>query len=141
MFSETSANSRDFKARAVGAFYSKKFQIDTKRTNSPCVLVVGSVIGLDTKLAKEMKQNSIANIYSSPAEVYFNGNKIGELHINGDNQEIEIPSEILKATNEVTIKAGRNLFQYAYVDYDDIEITNLRLEFKNRAYFANSPSE
>ena len=32
--------------------------------------------------------------------------------------------------NEITIKAGKNLFQKNYVDYDDIELANLHIEYK-----------
>ena len=39
------------------------------------LIVIGTVIGLDTKLAKEMGQNRIASVYSSPAEIFFNGQK------------------------------------------------------------------
>ena len=90
--------------------------------------MIGTVIGLDTKLAKEMGQNRIASVYSSPAEIFFNGQKIGELNINGDNQEILIPRNLIRPTNEVTVRTGKNLFQHAYVDYDDIELANLRIE-------------
>lgn len=100
------------------------------------VIVIGSVIGLDTKLAKEMGQNRIASVYSSPAEVFFNGQKIGELNINGDNQEIVIPKNLIHMTNEVTIRTGKNLFQHAYVDYDDIELANIRVETRDKQTFA-----
>ena len=43
---------------------------------------------------------------------------------------------ILKQTNELLIKTGKNLFQTAYVDYDDIEIANLRIEVKEKYHYA-----
>ena len=101
------------------------------------VLVIGTVIGLDTRLAKEMGQNRITHVYSSPAEVIFNGQKIGELAINGDNQEILIPKNLIQPDNEVTIRTGKNLFQHAYIDYDDIELANLRIETRDRQMYAN----
>lgn len=137
VYSDTSANSSEFKGKSVGAFFSKKFSANPLRPNEEAVIIVGSIIGLDTKMAKELGQNQIASVYSSPAEVYFNGEKVGELNINGDNQEISVPRQLLRTSNELTIKTGRNLFQHAYIDYDDIEIANIRFEIKDRARFAN----
>ncbi len=136
VYSETSANSMDFKGKSVGSYFSKKFSAQTLRPHEEAVIIIGSVIGLDTKMAKELGQNQIAYVYSSPAEIFFNGNKIGELNINGDNQEIAIPRQLLRENNELTIKTGRNLFQHAYVDYDDIEIAGVRLEIKDKNSFA-----
>ena len=132
VYSETSANSAEFKGKSVGAYFSKEFSTKTLRPNEQAVIIIGSVIGLDTKMAKELGQNQIAYVYSGPAEVFFNGEKIGELNINGDNQEISIPRQILRENNELTIKTGRNLFQHAYIDYDDIEIANIRFEIKDK---------
>ena len=96
----------------------------------------GSVIGLDTKRAKELGKNAIVSVYSSHAEIIFNGQKIGELNMNGDNQQIVIPNMLLRPKNELTVRTGRNLFQHKYIDYDDIEFANLRVEFKDKV-FAN----
>ena len=137
VFSETSANSAEFKGRSVGAFYSKKFSANILRPNEEAVIIVGSIIGLDTKLAKELGQNSIASVYSSPAEVYFNSQKVAELNINGDNQEVVIPRQLVRQNNELIVKTGRNLFQHAYIDYDDIEIANIRFEIRHKEVFAN----
>lgn len=138
LYSDTSANSADFKTKAAGPFYSNRFTLSRPRAGEDAVLILGSIIGLDTKMAKELGQNSISQVYSSPAEVYFNGQKIGELHINGDNQEIIVPAPLINETgNEVTIKTGRNLFQHAYVDYDDLEFMNLRLEVRERPITAS----
>jgi ferredoxin len=100
------------------------------------VIRFGTIIGLDTKKAKLIGQNKIAKVYSSPAEIFVNGNRIGTLEINGDNQEILIPKNLLKEKNELVIKTGRNLFQTEYIDYDDIELANIRVEIKERQYFA-----
>ncbi len=136
VYSETSANSSEFKGKSLGSYFTKTFKTKTLRPNEEAVVIIGSVIGLDTKMAKELGQNQIAYVYSSPTEVFFNGNKVGELNINGDNQEIEIPRQLVRESNELTIKTGRNLFQHAYVDYDDIEIAGLRFEIKDKGAFA-----
>ncbi len=129
-FSDLSANSRDFQVQAIGPYYSKNFLVPSLPQGTNANLIIGSIIGIDTKMAKSMGQNKINRAYSSPPEVYFNGNKIAELQLNGDGQKIKIPHNLIRQNqqNEVTIKTGRNLMQTAYVDYDDIEFMNLSIE-------------
>jgi organic radical activating enzyme len=100
------------------------------------VIRIGTIIGLDTKKAKQLGQNRIAKVYSAPSEVFINGHKIAKLELNGDDIEIVIPKSVLREENELVIKCGRNLFQTTYIDYDDIEIANLRIEVKERHSFA-----
>ena len=90
--------------KPIGPFYSKIISIPNTDTNKQAVIVLGSVIGLDTKLAKELGQNAILSVYSSPLEIIFNGQKIGELNMNGDNQQIIIPNILLKPKNELIIR-------------------------------------
>ena len=88
-------------------------------------------------MAKKLGQNRISSVYSSPTEIFFNSKKISELTINGDNQEIEIPTSLITGSDEITIKTGKNLFQKDYTDYDDIEFMNIRVEYKEKSLFAN----
>mgnify|MGYP002288639576 FL=1 len=76
-----------------------------------------------------MGQYGIAAAYYSPAEIYFNGRKIGELHVNGDSQRIKIPNSLILADqkNQITIKTGQNMMPSDHIDYDDIEIMNLSI--------------
>ena len=129
-FSELPANAGDFRMKSIGPFYTKRFTLKNLKTNKPIFLVIGSIMGIDTNLARNIGQNRITNAFSSPPEVYFNGNKISEIQINGDGQKIRIPPNLILKTqvNEVTIKTGRNLMQTAYIDYDDIEFMNLFVE-------------
>ncbi len=136
MFSDNSANSTDFRQNAEGAYLAREFKRPKTGSKQAVVVKIGTVIGLDTKKAKMMGQNKIAKVYSSPAEVFVNGNKIGLLDVNGDNFEFVIPNSILKENNELVIKTGRNLFQLDYVDYDDIELANVRIEVKLKEYYA-----
>lgn len=126
-FSPNSANAHEFQILSIGPFYTKHFKIPPRTTKA--ALVIGSIIGLDTKMAKAMGQNKIVNAYSSPAEVFFNGVKVSDLQVNGDGQKIKLPTNLIKAgkSNEITIKTGRNMLS-DYVDYDDIEIVNISLE-------------
>ncbi len=77
-----------------------------------------------------MGQNQISNAFASPPTVYLNGHKIAEIQINGDNQKIKLPKQLIhwNQNNEIVIKAGRNIMQTAYVDYDDIEFMNLSVQ-------------
>src|SRR5574344_940469 len=117
-FSELSANAAEFQVKAVGPFYSKDFKIDIANDNE--YLVIGSIIGIDSAMAKKMGQNKIVNSFASPPEVFFNGNKIADIQLNGDGQRIRVPQNIIKLhdMNIVTIKTGRNLMQTAYTDYE-----------------------
>lgn len=128
-FSKDSANASDFKLKSSGPYYSKDFIMTDNAKRSTNYLVIGSVVGLDTKLAKSMGQNRIRSAYSSPAEIYFNGQMIGQLQINGDSQRIKIPNSLIHANdrNQITIKTGQNLMPSDHIDYDDIEIMNLSI--------------
>ncbi len=131
VFSSNSANAQDFNVKAVGPFLTRNFMIKKVPKDKKCFLTIGSVIGIDTQLAKQMGQSKVKIAYSSPVEIFFNNKQIAELKINGDNQKIPIPNELIKIgqNNQITIKTGRNLFQTAYIDYDDIELMNVMIEF------------
>lgn len=126
-YSRGSANSDDFKIQAIGPFYTKSFKMP--KSIKTHFLVIGSVIGIDTAIARSMGQNRIRNSYSSPPEIFLNGQKIAEIHINGDGQRIKLPQNIIKGNqdNEITIRTGKNMTQKAFTDYDDIEIMNLSI--------------
>ena len=136
MYSYNSANSSDFRLSANGHYLTNIFKKPNVTSKQDVVIKIGTIIGLDTKKAKQMGQNRIAKVYSAPSEVFVNGHKIAKLELNGDNIEIVIPKSVLREENELVIKCGRNLFQSAYIDYDDIEIANLRVEVRERYNFA-----
>ena len=129
-FSDLSANAGEFTMQAIGPFYTKRFTLKNINIAKPVYLVIGSIIGIDTAMARSMGQNKIPNAFASPPEVYFNGNKISEIQLNGDGQRIKLPKNLLRKNqvNEITIKTGRNLMQTAYIDYDDIEFMNILIE-------------
>lgn len=131
-YSDLSANAGDFQIQSVGPFYSRKIKIPTVAPGTRVSIVFGSVIGIDTLMAKSMGQNKINSAYASPPQVYFNGNKIAELQINGDGEKIKIPYNLIKQNqmNEITVKTGRNMMQTSYVDYDDMEFMNLSVEIQ-----------
>ena len=129
-YSDLSANAGEFRMQAIGPFYTKRFTLKNLNFAKPVYLVIGSIIGIDTAMARSMGQNKIPNSFASPPEVYFNGNKISEIQLNGDGQRIKLPSNLIRKNqiNEITIKTGRNVMQTAYIDYDDIEFMNLIIE-------------
>ncbi len=137
IYSTTSANCSQFKVKPFGPFYSKTINLKKPDSSKQAVIVFGSIIGLDTKLAKELGQNAIVSVYSSPFEVIFNGQKIAELNLNGDNQQVVIPPSLIRPSNILTLKTGRNLFQFKYVDYDDMEFANLRIEYQDKLFAKN----
>lgn len=128
-FSKNSANASDFQIKASGPYYSKDFIMTDNAKRYSNYLVIGSIVGLDTKLANRMGQNKMKTAYSSPAEVYFNGQLIGKLQVNGDGQRIKIPNSLIQANskNQITIKTGHNMQRHDRIDYDDIEILNLSI--------------
>lgn len=138
-YSANSANASEFRVKAIGPFYTKTFNVKTIPANEEAYLVIGSAIGIDTKMARDMGQSKVTTAYATAPQIFFNGNMIAELNLNGDNQQIKIPKNLIKqnAENQLTIKAGKNLFQTAYVDYDDMELMNLFIETKTKSLLSS----
>jgi len=130
-FSKKSANAEDFKLNADGADFFKEFFIEKFDAKTPAVLKIGSIIGLDTKMAHRVSGKSKIKAFSSSMQVYINSKNIGEIKINGDNQEILLPKNLLKgnSSNTIRIKTGINQQAASYIDYDDMEFMNLLLVF------------
>lgn len=128
-FSDKSANAKEFQTKSYGTYITKQFMIAQNMLSKTAFLVIGSIVGIDTLMARAMGQNNVVNSYASPPEVFFNGNKIAEIQLNGDGQRIKIPKKLIKPNlmNEITICTGKNLRQTAYTDYDDIELMNLSI--------------
>ena len=126
-YSRNSANAAEFQLKSIGPYYSKDFIMTDNTKQSTNYLIIGSILGLDTKLARSMGQNRIKTAYSSPAQIYFNGKVIGQLQVNGDGQRIKIPNALIMPNkrNQITIKTGQNLMPNDKIDYDDIEILNI----------------
>lgn len=131
-FSPNSANAGEFSLQSSGPFYSKDFMIKQLKKDEELFLVIGSIIGIDTIEAQRMGQSHVLTAYASPPEIFFNGNKISEIKINGDNQKIKIPLNLIKTNmaNNLTIKAGKNLYKTTSIDFDDIEFANILFEIK-----------
>lgn len=131
-FSSNSANSGDFNSKAEGSYFFKEFFIEKIDLKNDTVLKLGSIIGLDTEMAKKLGQSKVTISASSPVILYLNSKKIGEIKINGDNQEIPLPESILRANsyNTIRIETGINQESKNSIDYDDMEFMNLLLIIK-----------
>lgn len=129
-FSPRSANANEFSIISSGPFYSKDFKLKLINAGQELFLIVGSIIGIDTIHAQRLGQSKVLTAHSSAPEIFFNGNKIAEIKINGDNQKIKIPFGLIKQNqhNNLTIKTGRNLYKTNDIDFDDIEFTNILFE-------------
>ncbi len=131
-FSERSANAMDFSANAAGPYFIREFYLGDINVSEQILLKVGSIIGIDTRIAQSLRQSGVRSSSSSPVKVYLNSQKIGEISFNGDNHVFPIPSNLLKSNryNIVKIETGVNLDSEDSVDYDDIEFMNLFLDTK-----------
>ncbi len=131
-YSEHSANAGDFTIISSGSTYSKVFELRKMNYGENIYLNIGSIIGIDTINARNLKQTRVTTTWASPPEIYFNGKKIAELKINGDSQEIMLPRALAKegTRNELIIKTGINQKKVDGIDYDDIEFTNLIIEVR-----------
>ena len=131
-FSESSANAEDFKLKAGGPDFFKEFFVNKFDSEDNPVLIIGTIIGLDTTIAHRLDGKTRIKSYSTPIRVYINSKKIGEIKINGDNQEIFLPKNLLKpnSSNTLRLETGVNQQTTRYIDYDDIEFMNLLLVFK-----------
>ena len=129
-FSPRSANANEFSIISSGPFYSKDFKLKLINAGQELFLIVGSIIGIDTIHAQRLGQSKVLTAHSSAPEIFFNGSKIAEIKINGDNQKIKIPFPLIKQNqqNNLTIKTGRNLYKTSDIDFDDIEFTNILFE-------------
>lgn len=130
-YSSTSANFDDFKARAENPVFKKNFYVGNISNASSLSLKIGSVIGIDTPVAIKLGQ-SRSRSYSTPVRIFLNDKKIGEIKINGDNQEILISRQLINfnSYNKIEIVTGKNLKPRFSVDYDDMEFLNLILEVR-----------
>ena len=126
-FSTNSANCSEFHGEAQGNFYTKTFKIASTALASKHILIIGSIIGIDSLMAQKMGQNKVKVAYSSPPEIYLNGIKVANIELNGDGQRFELPNNLIRKgmDNELMIKTGRNMSQINHIDYDDIEFMNL----------------
>lgn len=131
-YSANSANSGDFKQKSEGHYFFKEFYVGKIPVNNAAILKLGSIIGLDTEMAKAYGQSKFSISSSTTASVYLNSKKVGEININEDDKEIYLNKKLLRANsyNTLRIETGINKASRHSIDYDDFEFMNLLLVFK-----------
>lgn len=129
-YSPWSANAGQFQKPSEGAAFVRKFRLDGDVSGKTVHLKIGSVIGLDTQQAHLTGQSGFHRV-SSPLEVRLNGQMVGRIGLNGDGQQLTLPTRHLSihGINVLEIRTGFQVPDGQYVDYDDIELMFLTLEF------------
>lgn len=125
-FSRLSNNAFDFRKPADGPALRIPFNLgDLELTDDP-YLQIGSVIGIDTRMAHLMSRNRI-RINASPMLVKLNGLLVAQVDLNGDNKRISLPRYMFRKgeTNVLEIEAGYHYPEPGRLDYDDIELIHL----------------
>ncbi len=125
-FSPFSSAAAEFRKPPDGPAMRYQFSLDgVALSNSPC-LKIGSIIGLDTAMAHYLSGNHIG-VNASPLLVKLNGNLIARVQVNGDDQKIMLPKDLLhlQGVNTLEIEAGFHYPEPGRIDYDDMEMMHL----------------
>ena len=127
-FSPVSAGAQKFQRQAGSPKLVRQFI--TPEGNGPVYLEIGSVIGLDTQAAHTLGQSAFHRT-SSPMTVKVNGQLLSNIGANGDAQRIVVPRQLLLAgnLNVLEIQTGYQVPDGTYIDYDDMELMLLTLEY------------
>jgi hypothetical protein len=128
-YSPVSAGAEKFRRSAEGVKLVRKFTLNHPVTNQAW-LEIGSVIGLDTAAAHQLGQSGFHRV-SSPMLVKLNGKLVTEINANGDGLRIPVTPQMLnmQGANTLEIVTGYQMPDGAYVDYDDIELMLLTLDY------------
>lgn len=128
-YSPHSAGVGQFRRRSEGVALAYRFSLNTEDLSRDPILQIGSIIGLDTRMAQALRQNNIPYA-SSPMIIRLNGEEIAALHINGDGQRVPLPAHKLRPRGEnvLVIETGYHTPGGTRIDYDDFEYMNLQLE-------------
>lgn len=126
-FSPASAGAQQFSRNSIGPVLERAFTV-APHVSGRAYLTIGSIIGLDT-LAAQAQGQSQFHRYSTPMKVWLNGAFLGELALNGDQQNMYVPEGLLKPgkTNVLRIETGFTTPDGQYIDYDDMELMLLTL--------------
>ncbi|MEM9153970.1 MAG: dockerin type I domain-containing protein [Cyanobacteria bacterium P01_F01_bin.33] len=108
-FSPQSANAGDFRLPSQGNELNRSFTLQRIPARDP-MLKIGSLIGLDTREAYRLGQNSIPASDMSPLEVMLNGDRIQTVNASRDNIEIPLNRNLLRVgSNTVTLRTGKTV--------------------------------
>lgn len=125
-FSPDSSNAFSFRKPADGPGLRIPFSLEGLGISESPVLQIGSIIGLDTRMAHLLSLSRI-NSAASPLLIKLNGTVIAQIQVNGDNQKIRLPKPILRANgiNILEIEAGFHFVEAKGLDYDDMELMHI----------------
>ena len=125
-FSAQSAGAGGFRRRSEGPMLKLTFTLSGQTLSDFPKLVIGSIVGLDTKMAHTITHSPIT-AHASPLLVRFNGQTIAQIAVNGDSQDIRIPPKLIRLTgaNTVEITAGFHYPEPGRLDYDDMELMHV----------------
>lgn len=125
-FSAQSAGAGGFRRRSEGPTLRLNFTLSGQMLSDFPKLVVGSIVGLDTKMAHTLSRNPIS-AHASPLMVRFNGQTIAQIAVNGDAQVIQVPPRLIRlnGSNTVEITAGFHYPEPGRLDYDDMELMHV----------------
>ncbi len=140
-----SANNRDFRLKAEGRRYVRRFQVEGFPAGD-LVLRIGSLIGLDTSLAVAAGQSGLTQFLNAAPDglrIYLNNQPVEKIYLNGDNLAVTLPRALLRSgTNTLSLetyplaildddKLGRMLEAVGVANYDDVEFAHLLIEDPN----------
>lgn len=125
-YSPVSANALNFRKLSDGPAIRIPFALDPVTLSEKPYLQIGSVVGLDTAMGHFFTGNPIG-VSASPLIIKLNGAVIAQLQVNGDNQKIQLPKNLMRATglNTLEIESGYHYPEPGRLDYDDMELMHL----------------
>jgi hypothetical protein len=125
-FSPHSSGASAFRKAADGPAIRIPFSTGGLALSNAPYLQVGSIIGVDTRMAHHLSGNNIG-VSATPLLIKLNGTTIAQVQVNGDNQKIQLPRRALNPNGNDTleIEAGYQITSDGRLDYDDMELMHI----------------
>jgi CarboxypepD_reg-like domain len=127
-FSSSSSGALEFSKPPDGAALRIPFTLGGLTPSVSPYLEIGSIVGLDTAMAHLLSGNRIG-VAATPLLLKLNGTLIAQIQVNGDNQKINVPRDLLtqNGTNTLEIETGYHYPEPGRIDYDDMELMHIVL--------------
>jgi len=127
-FSPASSAAFEFRKPPDGPALRIPFSLGGMIPSASPYLQIGSIVGLDTAMAHLLSHSNI-KVAATPLLIKLNGSVIAQVQINGDNQKINVPRELLSPneTNTLEIESGYQYPEPGRIDYDDMELMHIVL--------------
>lgn len=129
-YNPLSSGAMAFRANAEGPRLRIPFVLNKRSAQTgQATLKIGSIIGLDTPMSHYLSRNPL-EATASPLLVKLNNTVIARIQVNGDNQRVKLPANLLRIPGEnvLEIEAGYHFPEPNRRDYDDMELIHLTLE-------------